>query len=196
MHDAGIMRRFERLGELSRDRKRLIERQRPVPNAIGELVAIDELHHQGDCAARLLETVNLSDVRMIERRQRAGFAFETGEALGIVGERLGEDFDRDVTPEASVARAIDLTHSPGTERANDFVHAEARADWETHPEAETRSLDSQAFSLIRQGPVKAVGAAIALSSLQASRDFMPVNEPFRSRRPYQSERLWPFNDFH
>jgi hypothetical protein len=49
---------------------------------------------------------------------------------------------------------------------------------------------------MRQGPVKAVGAAAALSSLQASRDFIPVNEPFRSRRPCQSEGLWPFNDFH
>ena len=39
------------------------------------------------------------------------------EAIGIVGERGGQDLDRDVAAEPRVARAIDLAHAAGAEGA-------------------------------------------------------------------------------
>jgi hypothetical protein len=39
---------------------------------------------------------------MIQRGERLGFAGEPGETFGILGERLGQDLDRDITIELGV----------------------------------------------------------------------------------------------
>ena len=45
---------------------------------------------------------------------------ESREAIGIVGERLGQDLDRDVALQLRIARAIDLAHAARAERARRF----------------------------------------------------------------------------
>ena len=52
----------------------------------------------------------LRDVGMVQRGEHLRLALEAGEAFGIVGERLGQDFDRDVAIELRVARPIHLSH--------------------------------------------------------------------------------------
>ena len=52
---------------------------------------------------------------MIERGEHLRLALEAREAIGIGGERLGQDLDRDVAPELRVARAVDLAHPAGPE---------------------------------------------------------------------------------
>jgi len=42
--------------------------------------------------SRVLETVDRSDIRMIERSQNFRFALEAGEALRVTCERFGENF--------------------------------------------------------------------------------------------------------
>ena len=68
------------------------------------------------------------DVRMIQRRERLRFALEPREPLGIGGERLGQDLDRDVATELRVARAIDLAHAAGPEGGEDLVRADTGGD--------------------------------------------------------------------
>ena len=46
MNDALLVRGFERLGDLPRDRERLVERERPARDAVGERLALDQLHHE------------------------------------------------------------------------------------------------------------------------------------------------------
>ena len=46
MDDALLVRRFERLGDLLRDRQRLVERNRPLRDAVGQRRPLDQLHHQ------------------------------------------------------------------------------------------------------------------------------------------------------
>ena len=46
MDDALLVRRLERLGDLPRDRQRLVDRNRPVRQPLGEVVAFDQLHRQ------------------------------------------------------------------------------------------------------------------------------------------------------
>ena len=60
--------------------------------------------------AGFLEPVDRGDVRMIQRRERLRFALEPRQALGISGERVGQDLDRDLAAERRVRRAIDLPH--------------------------------------------------------------------------------------
>ena len=57
---------------------------------------------------RLFKAVDVRDVRMVQRREGLGFALESRDALGISGEQLRQDLDRDVAIEPRVARTIDL----------------------------------------------------------------------------------------
>ena len=67
---------------------------------------------------------------MIQRRERLRFALEAGEPLGVAGERVGQDLDRDVAIQLRVARAIDLAHAAGPKGGEDLVRAEANAGQE------------------------------------------------------------------
>ena len=49
---------------------------RAACDALGEVLALDELHHQRRHAAALLEPVDRGDVRMVQRRQRPRLARE------------------------------------------------------------------------------------------------------------------------
>jgi hypothetical protein len=57
------------------------------------------------------------DVRMVERRERPGLAFEARQAIGVAGERFRQDLESDVAAELAVMSAIDLTHPAFAELA-------------------------------------------------------------------------------
>ena len=88
MDDAGLVRRFERFGHLFRDRQRLVDGDGAARDALREILALDELHHEGADAGRFFDAVQLRDVRMIERGQRLRFAFEPHETIGVRREGL------------------------------------------------------------------------------------------------------------
>jgi hypothetical protein len=48
---------------------------------------------------------------------------------------LGQHFERHVSTEANVARAVDLTHAARAKRRDDFVRAQAIA-WRQHAKAD------------------------------------------------------------
>ena len=56
-----------------------------------------------------------------------GLALKPREPLGVGGERLGQDLDRDVAIQLRVACAVDLAHAARAERGQDLVRAEACA---------------------------------------------------------------------
>ncbi|GMR22658.1 MAG: hypothetical protein BMS9Abin37_1022 [Acidobacteriota bacterium] len=58
---------------------------------------------------------------MIERREQLGFALEPGEPVGVSRELIVQNFDRDVSTELGVARAIDGAHATGAEGLDDLV---------------------------------------------------------------------------
>jgi len=58
----------------------------------------------------LLDREDRDDVRMIERGYGLGFSLEAHRAIRIARERLGEDFQRDVTIQLCVAGSVDFTH--------------------------------------------------------------------------------------
>ena len=69
---------------------------------------------------------------MIERGGRARFLLESAQPIGVGCDCGGQDLDRDVAAQPRVVRAIDLAHAPGTDGAEDFVGAKARAWLEGH----------------------------------------------------------------
>ena len=92
MDDALLVRRFERLGDLPRNRHRLVQRQRPAGDPIGQRLALDQFEDQRMRLAAVLEPVNRADVRMVERGQHLRFALEAGQAFGIGREGSGRIF--------------------------------------------------------------------------------------------------------
>ena len=127
MDDALLVRGFERLGDLLRDRQRFVEWNRAARDALRQVLALDEFHHQGGDVRRFLEAVDRRDVRMVEGREDFGFALKAREAIGIAGHRGGQHLDRDRPLQIRVGRAIDLAHAAGADLRGDFVDAEAGA---------------------------------------------------------------------
>ena len=58
MNDPLLVRRFERLGDLLRDGQRLVDRDRPARNALRQVLALDEFHHQRTDTVGFFETVD------------------------------------------------------------------------------------------------------------------------------------------
>ena len=125
--DSLIVRRFERLGDLLRNRERLRERNRALCDPLGKRRAFNQLHDQRMDPVRVFESVDVCDVRMVERRQHLRFALETRESLRVGGEEVRQNLDGDVTVQPRVACPIDFAHSAGPEGGQDFVGAEASA---------------------------------------------------------------------
>jgi hypothetical protein len=78
------------------------------------------------------DVVDGRDVGVIENARRFRLLLEPAQAIRVSRERLRQDFDRDLARQARVPRAVDLAHSTGTERRQNFVGAEAGARGERH----------------------------------------------------------------
>ena len=127
MNDALLVRRLERVGDLLRDGKRLVDRKRPSRDTLREIVALHQFHDEGLCAVGFLDAVDARDVRMVERSQHFGFALKTREPVAIGGERGRQDLDRDLALEPGVGRPKHLPHPSFADLRSDFVDAETAA---------------------------------------------------------------------
>jgi len=112
---AGFMGRFDGFNDLPRDRQRFVERKRAPRDAVRQRRPLDELEHQRMCASTFFESVNRSDVRMIERGEQLCFALESRKTIGIGGEGGRKDLEGDVAIEPRIARPIHLTHTARAE---------------------------------------------------------------------------------
>ena len=76
----------------------------------------------------VLETVDRTDVGMIERCERARFAVKACEALRLPDEEARQSLDRDVASQCGIACAIDLAHPPSTQQREHAIGSELSAD--------------------------------------------------------------------
>ena len=130
MHDAGAMRRVERLGDLNRDGQRLVDRQRAAFEPGRQRLAVDQLHDEKRHALVLADVVERADVRVRQARDRPRLALEPLAELGVGGQCCRQDLDRDGAIEPRVARPIDLAHPAGAEQRHDLVRSQPRSGWE------------------------------------------------------------------
>jgi hypothetical protein len=82
MHDPLVVRRFKRVGDLPRDRKRGGERHRSARNHRGERLALDELEDERRHAIRFLKPVDDGDVRMVQGGNDLCLALEARDRSG------------------------------------------------------------------------------------------------------------------
>ncbi len=132
MDDALLVRGFERLGDLRRDRQRLVDRDRPARDPLRQVLPLDQFHHERREAVTRFEAVDRRDVRMIQRRQRLRFAREPRHPLAILRERVGQHLERHVAIERRVAGPEDLPHPARANRRKDLVDAKPAAGSQGH----------------------------------------------------------------
>ena len=132
MNDSAFMSGVERLRDLSRDRKRFVERDRFACDPIGERRPLDELQHQRRDPLAFLEAVDGGDIRVIERRNRLRLTLEPGDPLGVGEERLRQNLQRDIASEPRVAGAVAVAHPARASEADDLVRAETSASSQSH----------------------------------------------------------------
>src|SRR5262249_49699290 len=82
------------------------------------------LHDDPSVAVAALETIDMSDVRVAQRRKRLGLLLEARDAHRVARERGGQNLDRHVAAERRVARAVNLAHAAEAERLGDVIRAE------------------------------------------------------------------------
>ena len=117
MGDALAVRGVQRIADLRAVLQRLIDGHRAF-----ERHALDVFHHQ----VIRPDIVQSADAGVIQRRDGAGFAFET-----LAEGRLG-DLHGDHPAEARIAGLIHFAHTPGSYRGKDFVRPEFFAGRERH----------------------------------------------------------------
>src|SRR5262249_25558095 len=88
----------------------------------------DQFHHEKIPTICVLEAVERRDARMIQGGERFRLALEARDAFAVGGELREDDFDRDVTAELGVVRAIDGSHSAFAQPVEDLVVTEGLAD--------------------------------------------------------------------
>ena len=108
-------------------RKHLADRDRPGRDPIGERRAFDQFHDQGSYAIGVFESIDLRDVRMIERGEHLRFTTEAREAIGIVGNGRQQDLDRDLAIQLWVAGSVDLAHPARADPRLDLIRADPLA---------------------------------------------------------------------
>ena len=69
---------------------------------------------------------------LVELREYFRLSLEPIQPFLVLGERLMNNFDGNVTPELGVACAVDFSHATCTDRLDDFVVSELGSGGERH----------------------------------------------------------------
>ena len=97
----------------------------PSREALRQILSLDEFHHERVDAVAILQPIDRADVGMIERGEHPRLAFEAGEPVGIVLERARQNFDRDLSAQPRVPRAVHFAHPTDAQQPLQLEDAEA-----------------------------------------------------------------------
>jgi hypothetical protein len=113
MHDALIVRGFQRGRNLLRNTESFFKWNRTFSDPLRQRRALDVLH---DEVVRT-DIVERADIGVVQSGDGAGFTFES------IGELLRRNFDGDIAAQTRVPRFPHLTHPAFTYGRGDFIRA-------------------------------------------------------------------------
>ena len=87
MNDPLLVRGFEGLRDLLRNRQCFVEWHGALRDTIGERRPFDQLHHQRSDAIRVFETIDRRDMRMVQRGQDFRLTLEADQAVVVRSQR-------------------------------------------------------------------------------------------------------------
>jgi len=120
------------LGNLSRNRQRLVERDWTTDDPLGQILALHQLHHEGVSSLGLFKTVDDRDVGVIQQREGLGFTLKPGHAFQVLREGVRQHLDRDLASQVRVSGSIHLAHTAGADGCDYLVRAEASTRFKCH----------------------------------------------------------------
>ncbi len=126
VHDARLVRRLQRLGDLDGQRQRALELHR-CAQQFPKRGAVEQLLHHEVHAALVADVVHRGDVRVVERRRRPRLLLEPGQPLRVGGELLGQHLDGHLAAQARVLRQPHLAHAARAELLEDLVWSQRSA---------------------------------------------------------------------
>ena len=138
--DSLLVRLFESLGDLARERQGLIQGKGTRLEPLRQGRALDQLHDERACSFGFLEPEDRRDVRMVELGEQLRLALEPRQPLRVLCERRRQHLDRHLALEPGVGRPVDLPHSAFANFGGDLVAADLRSD-----------QDSRAYPAMRAG---------------------------------------------
>ena len=89
--------------------------------ALGQVFALDQLHHERGPGARFLQAVDAGDVRMAERGQHLRLAVEAGHPLLVAREEFRQELQRDFAVQPRVGGTKHFSHATSPELAGDAI---------------------------------------------------------------------------
>jgi hypothetical protein len=140
MNDSTVMPRCETARNLDGMPHCLVRRQHAIADDGAERLALEELRQDERVPVVHAEVVHGDDVRVVQRRGGARFELEPPLPGGIARPFRRQHFDRDVAPKLRVARAVDVAHPSGPERADDLEATDPIA----HPDGHVRRIIASA----------------------------------------------------
>ncbi len=131
VHDTGLVCPCQSVGELDRPGEDLFECQ-SIGDGLVERSALDVLHGDIGDAIVAAHVVDGHDVGMVEGGGGSCLLLEAAMTVCVRDRGGSQDLDREVTVEALVASAVDLTHASGPYGFQDLVAAELGASGQRH----------------------------------------------------------------
>ncbi len=148
MNDSGTMRLVERLGDFDPVPDHVGDGEGAAAETIGQVLAVEVLHHQEIDAAFVADVVERADVGMIQRGDGPRLAIEPLTQGGRVDQGRGQHLDGDHAIQPRVARTVDLAHPACAEGGENFVGTESGAGGRLRP------ADYTALSSIEGGALE------------------------------------------
>src|ERR1041384_2678728 len=127
MDDPFGMCRLQRGGNVRRDVENLLQLQRPFCDVVPEGVPLEQLECQEWPTVELPDVVDGADVGMIQGRRGARLICELRQSMGVVGQELRQELQRDLALQPGIARPIDDAHPSLTQPCFNLVRSDRDA---------------------------------------------------------------------
>jgi hypothetical protein len=144
----GIVVRIEQdlpvqvLGYLNGHTEQRIRVQWSPRNAVVQGQPIQKLHRDVGLLATLADVVNRADVGMVEGGGGTSFTSEAFQCLGVSGNVIWQELQRDKTPKLGVLGLVNDAHTAAAELLDDVVARNGLADhWPESYVAETGQVN-------------------------------------------------------
>src|SRR5208283_283325 len=128
MDNALGMRGIEGVGDFGGEGEDYLGIHGAAADAVLEGGAFQKFHGDVGLLAALADVVDGADVGVIQRRSGAGLAAKAFESLGIAGDGVGQEFERDKTAEFAVLGLVNDAHATAAELFDDLVAGDSLAD--------------------------------------------------------------------
>ena len=113
--DPFAVRRVQGVGGFDADVQELVNLDRPRVEELAQRPPLHQLHDDEGVSLELVDVVDRTDVRVVQRRRRAGFRAKPLHRLRIMRKILGNEFERNGSSEPDVFGAVNHAHAARSE---------------------------------------------------------------------------------